>query len=230
MSALLPILVTWLQQYGYIVLWFSTFLAAAGLPLPTALILLAAGAFAAQGDYNIVLLVMITISASVGGDSVGYLIGRYAGNRVLGWLAQQKQVPFISSQTLARSRVYFERKGAWAIFLSRFLFSALGGVLNLIAGAERYSYRRFLLWDFCGEVLGALIPLVLGYSFGESWESIGNLLGASSGFVLALLVALFLLIRLVKILRQSKPAQQANHPMSSVPTPVETTQGSLDRP
>ena len=47
MSALLPYLVNWLQEYGYPALWGLVFVGAAGIPLPITLLLLAAGAFAA---------------------------------------------------------------------------------------------------------------------------------------------------------------------------------------
>jgi membrane protein DedA with SNARE-associated domain len=53
----------------------------------------------------------------------------------------------------------FRRRAAWAIFISRCLIVVLGGPINWLAGAERYSYRRFLHWDICGQLLGAIIPL-----------------------------------------------------------------------
>jgi membrane-associated protein len=55
MNSFLPILITWLQQYGYPALWLAVFISAIGTPLPVSFILLAAGAFAALGDFNIAL-------------------------------------------------------------------------------------------------------------------------------------------------------------------------------
>ncbi len=45
-----------------------------GIPLPIGLILLGAGAFAALGDFDIVLLTLVAVTASACGDSMGYLI------------------------------------------------------------------------------------------------------------------------------------------------------------
>ena len=50
--------------------------------------------------------------------------------------------------------------------------------MSLLAGAERYPYRHFLLYDVTGEMLGAVIPLSLGYALGACWEAGGDLLGA----------------------------------------------------
>jgi len=139
-----------LHKYGYPIRWLVIFMAAVGLPLPTSLVLLAAGAFAAHGDFNIALLMGITIAAASCGDSVGYFIGRCWGSKTLDWLGKPRRLKLISARTITRSRHYFKCKSGWAIFFSRFLFSALGGVMNLLAGAERYPYHGFLLYDLAG--------------------------------------------------------------------------------
>ena len=79
MSTFLPTLLAWLQQYGYPMLWIYICIAAIGVPLPVSLVLLAAGAFSALGDFNIVLLALVAITASTCGDSVGYVLGRRTG-------------------------------------------------------------------------------------------------------------------------------------------------------
>ncbi len=204
MSTLLQILITSLQAYGYPVLWLIVFVASVGAPLPTSLVLLAAGAFAALGDFDIALLIVITVTASACGDSLGYFIGRRWGSKVLNWLARPGQRRLMSSATIARSRLSFNRRGAWAIFLSRFLFSALGGVINLIAGSELYPYRRFLPFDIAGQVLGAVIPLTLGYVFGVSWEAVGDILGAFSAFAFMFLLVIVLTFILVRSIQRPK--------------------------
>jgi membrane-associated protein len=207
MNTFLPLLISWLQLYGYPVLGVSVFCASVGVPLPVSLMLLAAGAFAALGDFNIGFLLIIAVVASTSGDSVGYCIGRFGGSKLLAWVARQKYVRYLSPrahENVTRSRLYFQKRGGWAIFLSRFLFSALGGTINLIAGTEFFPYPRFLVLDFSGEFLGALIPLVLGYAFGASWEEVGDILAAVSVLITALLLAGYLAYRLVKMLRRTK--------------------------
>ena len=220
LSWLLTLLVTWFQQYGYPVLWLIDFVASAGTPLPVGLLLLAGGAFAALGDFNIGFLAFITISASVCGDSSGYVIGRSLGGKALDWIEQRRWYRATSSRTIARSRAYFRRWGGWAIFLSRFLFSALGGTINMVAGADRYPYPRFLLYDAIGETIGAIIPLSLGYVFGASWEDIGDLLSTSSGFVLALLFTCFLTIRLIRMVQRLKAIAGQHNQLAPQQQPV----------
>lgn len=223
MSTLLSNLLTFFETYGYFALWVSVFIAAAGLPLPISLEMLAAGAFAALGDFNLVLLFVIALSAQVCGDNVGYLIGRRWGSRVLNWLEQsQKWNRFIPLRTIERSRHYFRQRGGWAIFLSRFLFTALAGIINLLAGSELYPYRYFILTDVSGKALGVLIPLLLGFIFAASWEVMGDILGPLSLFILGLL-AVFLLVRLlIKYMRELK---QAHSPEVSQSLDVQSIPG-----
>ncbi len=211
MTSLLSFLLSLLQNFGYLALWITVFVAAVGLPIPITLVLLAAGAFAALGDFNIALLFIISFSALVCGDNVGYLIGRIWGSKALNWMEHSKRWSrLIPPRTIARSRYYFRYRGGWAIFLSRFLFTALGGVINLLSGSELYPFNYFLLFDTSGEVLGAIIPLLLGYLFGASWEAVGDVLGYSSFLILCLLVVILLVIRLIRNARSLKQWNVAN--------------------
>ena len=226
MTNLLSFLLSLLQNYGYLALWITVFVAAVGLPIPITLVLLAAGAFAALGDFNIALLFIISFSALVCGDNVGYLIGRIWGSKALNWVEHSKRWNrLIPPRTIARSRYYFRHRGGWAIFLSRFLFSASGGVINLLSGAELYPYRYFLLFDTSGEALGAIIPLLLGYIFGASWEAVGDVLGYSSFLILCLLVVILLVIRLIRNARSLKRGNVANvsQPIDVQSSPAEAS-------
>ena len=216
MNTFLPTLLTWLQQYGYPVLWFLVCIAAAGVPLPMMLVLLAAGAFAALGDFNIVVLALVAVTASCCGDGLGYLFGRRIGPPLFGWIERQKRIPFLSAQRLAQSQDYFKKHGAWAIFLTRFLLSGLGGPTNWLAGAERYPYRRFLWVDVCGQILSAAISLGLGYTFGASWEAVGDIMGAISSVAIAVLVAVFLATQLIKTLRANQTSKNSERAKKAV--------------
>jgi len=195
----------------------TVFVAAVGIPIPITLLLLAAGAFAALGDFNIVLLFFISFSALICGDNAGYWIGRIWGSRVLNWIERSKRWNrLIPASRIIQSRQYFRLRGGLAIFLSRFLFSALGGIINLLSGSELYPYRNFLFFESSGEALGAIIPLLLGYIFGASWEAVGDVLGYSSFLILSLLIVILLVSRLIKNVRSLKLAREINSNQSEI--------------
>ncbi len=196
-----------LQHYGYPALWLIVFVAAAGAPISGSLLLFAAGAFAAFGDFNIAILFVVALSAAVMGDNLGYYIGRRVGSPLLEWFARQKRFQMFTSQTLERSRIYFRDRAGWTIFVTRFLIVVLGGAINFLAGVEEYPYRKFLFWDVSGQILGAIITLGLGYISGESWEEVASLFGAFSSLLLAFLVAFAIVAVLIGKLRQRKRAR-----------------------
>ncbi|HEV2581135.1 MAG TPA: VTT domain-containing protein [Ktedonobacteraceae bacterium] len=209
MSVFLTDLLTFFQTYGYPALWVSVFIAAVGAPLPIGLVLLAAGAFAALGDFNVFLLALITVTASVAGDNVGYLVGKKWGSHALDWLDRSRfGSRMLPPRAIERSRAYFKHRGGWAVFLSRFLVSALGGIINLLAGSELFPYRAFLACDLAGETVGAIMSLALGFAFGASWEAVGDIVGSLSLFFVAMLVAALLCVRLLRYLSNSKQASQ----------------------
>ncbi len=202
-----PFFLSALQHYGYPALWLIVFVAAAGAPISGSLLLFAAGAFAAYGDFNIAVLFLVALSAAVAGDNLGYYIGRRVGSPLLVWFAQQKRFRLFSSQTLTRGLAYFRRRAGWAIFVTRFLIVVLGGAINFLAGVEQYPYRKFLFWDICGQILGAVVTLGLGYISGESWDDVASLFGAFSSFLLAFLVAIAIVALILRKLRQRKHAK-----------------------
>ncbi len=221
-----------LQQYGYPVLWLIVFIAATGIPISGSLLLFASGAFAALGDFNLLILFPVALSAAVMGDNVCYYIGRRVGGSLLSWLARQKRIRFITPHTIERAQVSFRKRAGWTIFTTRFLLVAIGGPVNFVAGLEQYSYPRFLLWDISGQILGAVIPLGLGYIFAQSWEEVAGVFGAVSSLLLVLIIALFLTVMLVRNVRQKKRAKQAipskKESASPTPSPLDTLNRSIN--
>ena len=211
-----------LQQYGYPALWLIIFVAAVGAPIPASLLLFASGAFAALGDFNIMILFPVVLSAFVMGDNLGYILGQRLGTVLVAWLERQKRFRWITLPALAQSQTYFRKGGGWAIFMTRVLFSALGGTINLVAGLEQYPYRSFLLWDVLGEAVGAIIPLSLGYIFAETWEQAAGLFGAFSGLLLALLTAIFFSVLLVQKIRQRRRTSTVKAEVNDTPQVLES--------
>jgi membrane-associated protein len=219
-NTFLPALMTWLQEYGYPALWFTVFFAAIGLPLPIGLLLLGSGALAAFGDFNLAILFLLATSASVAGDSTGYLIGNRYGSKVFHWLEHQQRFRFIKPEAIIRSRIYFRKRGGWAILLSRFLFSAFGSPINLLAGAELYPYRYFLLYDTIGEAIGVCMPLAVGFAFSASWEEAGEIMSTVTLLILAVLVTLYLAVYLVILVKRTREKRGAMSAESQQDSPV----------
>src|SRR6266700_2104197 len=89
-----------------------------GIPLPGETALLSAAALAALGHLSIWAVVGTATAAAVIGDNAGYWIGRRWG---VALLRRYGRVLHVDESHLARARGFFDRHGAKAVFLGRFI-------------------------------------------------------------------------------------------------------------
>jgi membrane-associated protein len=166
--------------YGAPALSAALLLSGLGVPLPGAMLLLAAGAFVSQGALDGQLVVPLALVAVIAGDSGSYCLGRYAGPLVV------RRVE--GTATWRRAQAVFVRRGGVAMFLTRFLLTPLALPTNLIAGSSRYPYRRFLFFSVTGEVIWVAVYGALGYLFADSWDVLSDLLGNVSGLLVGVVL------------------------------------------
>jgi membrane protein DedA with SNARE-associated domain len=171
-----------LLVYGYPVLALTLFLGALGLHLPSALAMVVAGSLAAQGRMRLGASA-VGVSGSVVGDVAGYSLGRVLSQEFL-----ERWGPWVGLTPERRARVerLFERWGALTVVLSRSLLSFLSPAVNFLAGAGRYSLRRFLPLDVVGRVIWTSAYLGLGYSLGVGIEAAADFLSSLSGLLISL--------------------------------------------
>ena len=172
-----------LLVYGYPVLGLTLFLGALGLHLPSALAMVVAGSLAAQGRMSWLGASAVGVGGSVVGDVTGYSLGRLLGQEFL-----ERRGRWIGLTPERRTRVerLFARWGALTVVLSRSLLSFLSPAVNVLAGAGRYSLRRFLLLDVVGRLIWASGYLGLGYSLGVGIEAAADFLSSLSGLLVSL--------------------------------------------
>lgn len=186
-------LLSWLLVYGAIVLCIAVLLAAVGLPFPSSFLVLAAGAFIRQEMLDLPTTLSLALLGVVIGDSISYGIGRMARRPLLRHYGQ------LSAWRSAEENL--NRRGATAIYLSRWLVTALSVPTNLVAGSAGYPYPRFLGIAIMGEATWLLLYGSLGYIFSDQWESISELISNFGGFLLgaALLgIGIYVLARITK--------------------------------
>jgi membrane-associated protein len=174
-----------LLLYGLPVLFVVILVAAAGVPVPSSLLLIAAGALAEDGQLNYWAVVAVGVTAAVLGDHFGYGVGRWGGRRLVlrmsSWLGDE--------QRIEQAEVMAARYSGIGIFLSRWLITALGPVLNLTSGIARYDLRRFMIYVISGEIVWVIGYSLIGRLFSERIQDLADLLGDISGLLLGALLA-----------------------------------------
>ena len=189
-----------ISTYGLPAFFVVIAIAAVGVPLPVTLALVAAGSFVELGEMKLWQVMIVGSSAAILGDQVGYLIGRWGGERIAARISKRKN----GAASMARAHVFAERWGAAGIFISRWLVTPLGPWLNLTSGMTRYPWRRFFLWDVLGEVLWVVLYVWLGKIFSGSVQALAEVLGNLAWVLVGIVVAAILLWWIVRSLNPAK--------------------------
>ncbi len=143
-------------HHGYAIVATVLFLAAAGLPLPTSVVLIGAGAAAHQGIRLDVVLALAWVAA-VSGDTMLYF-----GGREMGWwlLAGMCRLTVNPEGCIFSSSAYFYRRGAKTLLFAKWV-PGLASMAAPLAGSLHMSFKRFFRLDSLG-VLMYILPWVLG--------------------------------------------------------------------
>jgi len=130
--------------------------------LPGDSLLFVAGAVAAAGGMDPVILAAILVMAALSGDNVNYWIGRFLGPRVF----QYEGSRWLKQENLDRTHAFMEKHGPKAIIIARFV-PLVRTFVPFVCGIGRLTYGRFLGYSVLGALLwvGLLVPT--GYFFGN---------------------------------------------------------------
>jgi len=173
-------LLTQVINYGAPLFGLILFLGALGFPIGASVVLIAAGAFSEQGVLNWLPTAALGLLGAVIGDALSFGIGFYAKD----WVNNR----FGNSKAWINAEETFDQRAGLAIFLTRFLITALAIPTNLIAGGSGIKFRRFMIYDSLGEFIWIVLYGGLGYFFGSQWELVSTLLSNFGGMLLGLVI------------------------------------------
>lgn len=148
--------------------------------LPGDSLLFAAGAFAARGSLDPVLLFLLLSGAAVAGDTVNYWVGHFLAPRV------ERGIPFVKHAHIVRTQQFYERHGGKTIVIARFM-PIIRTFAPFVAGVGAMHYRRFLLFNVSGGILWIATFVFGGFFF-------GNIPAVEENFTLVILVIIALSI------------------------------------
>lgn len=168
--------------YGLRLVALCVMLSCFALRLPSSMLVMAAGGFAAAGDLDYRQLVLATCAAFIVGDQLVYAFARRGGPPLIERLKRRPRV----STVLDSAESLLDHFGIVAVFLSRTVLSPIGAWVSFLRGALGLSWMRY---SAAAAVLGALCWSLtygaLGYVFASRIDEIAALIGQSTGLVLA---------------------------------------------
>ncbi|MEI7614775.1 MAG: DedA family protein [Betaproteobacteria bacterium] len=130
--------------------------------LPGDSLLFVAGALAALGGMDILILLSSLCVAATLGNMLNYQIGRFIGPRVFKW----DDSIFFNKAALNKTEAFYEKHGGKALVISRFL-PLFRTFAPFVAGVGKMNYTRFSFFNLIGACLWVISLTLAGYFFGN---------------------------------------------------------------
>ncbi len=147
--------------------------------LPGDSLLFAAGAFAATGSFNVVVLFFLLWAAAFLGDTANYWIGRYFGQKLI----DNPKIP-INQEHIDKTKKFYDKFGGKTIFLARFV-PIVRTFAPFVAGIGKMSYKKFIFYNATGGFVWVFGFIFLGYLF-------GNLPGIKENFSIVIIIIIII--------------------------------------
>jgi membrane protein DedA with SNARE-associated domain/rhodanese-related sulfurtransferase len=155
-------------RHGYLLVFAWVFVEQAGLPIPSAPLLLAVGALSGMHQMNLGMALLFAVLGAVASDSMWYELGRRKGVRVLQLLCRISLEP---DSCVRRTQVSFARNGPRVLLGAKFI-PGLNAMAAPLAGIIRMGWRKFLLYDAIGAFTWAGILALAGFAFSGELERV----------------------------------------------------------
>ncbi len=217
MQNLAPVLESiahWIQDFietvGYPGLFLMIVLESTMVPVPSLLVMPFAGALAAKGTYSLPLILALNGAGALTGSLLSYWLGAAGGKPLL--LKYGKYV-LVKPEDLAKTEQFFDKHGAWTVFIARFVPVARH-LISVPAGVARMRVPMFMLQTFLGAMIWGGGLMVFGYVMAEKWESIAKK-AKRVDMVIAAVIVLAAAVVVVRWFLKRRAAQRAG----SAPAP-----------
>ena len=184
-----PDWVVYLTVFALPFLEASVFL---GFVFPGETALVFGGVLASQGHVSLAGVLALAITGAIGGDAVGYAVGRRYGRGLQASRLGRK----VGETRWQVTEAFLIRRGAPAVFFGRWT-ALLRAMVPSAAGMARLPYRKFAIWNALGGTLWAVIAVVGGYV-------VGDVIGSYISNIAYVIVALVLIAAIVHLVRSRR--------------------------
>ncbi len=118
-----------------------------------------AGVLSENGHFTYIYVVIMAISGVMISDSFLYFLGRFNKERA-------KKILGKYNEAVTKVEHWISKYAPWVIVFERFMYG-LHIPTMILFGISKYSFRKFLLFDFIGATFWGLTFSTLGYIFGK---------------------------------------------------------------
>ena len=169
-------------------------------PIPSELIMPAAGFADAIGELSLISVIIAgTIGSVLGALPLYYLGSRLDETRLNRLTERYGKYLLITPKDIISAQAWFDRHGKTVVFFGR-MIPAIRSLISIPAGMARMSLLPFLMLTAMGSMIWSALLAYAGFVLGANYEKVGIYIESVSHYVVLLMVLIFsyLLYRRIK--------------------------------
>ncbi|HYE19798.1 MAG TPA: DedA family protein [Tepidisphaeraceae bacterium] len=192
-----------INSMGYVGIVFLMFLENVFPPIPSEVIMPAAGFTAARGQLNLYGVIAAGALGSVLGAIPLYYLGYFIGEaRLKRWAARHGHWLAVSEEDVGKADAWFNKHRGKAVLIGR-LVPGIRSLISIPAGVNRMSLPTFLLYTAIGSTAWSAVLAVLGKLLEAKYDRVQKWVDPITYAVLGIMVV-SLVVRAVRIKRRAK--------------------------
>lgn len=181
-----------LNNLGYAGVVFLMFLENVFPPIPSELVMPAAGAASTKGELNLLGVIIAGTLGSVLGALPLYYLGAAIGQeRLKKWAEKNGRWLTVSPEEIDRAKDWFDWHGNLTVLFCR-LIPGVRSLISIPAGVSKMSLPKFLLYSAIGSGAWSALLAFGGQMLGKNYEKIQGWLNPLSWVIVAAFVAIWL--------------------------------------
>lgn len=182
-------IILFISKYGIFATCFVILIEYACFPISSEVVLPFSGAVAKLNNFNLPLLIFLSVICGLIGSLICYYIGRNFGNKCITFII--KIFPK-SKAAFDTSFNFFNKYNSRAVFLAR-LIPLCRTYISFVSGILKQSISSFLLFSGLGIALWNTLLISLGYFLGSNWAYVIKLYN-NYKFIILFLISILILI------------------------------------
>ncbi len=171
------------------------------LPLPSEIVIPFAAYKAAQGDLNVLIVILFGTIGALCGSLINYTLSYFLGRPIVYAFAGSRvgRLFLLSREKVEHAEEYFRKNGRSSTFIGR-LVPGIRHLISIPAGLAKMNLRDFMLFTFIGAGIWNVILAVIGYFLYEMRDKIFPYLDD----ILYVLGGAFIIYLVIRAIRKKK--------------------------
>ena len=169
-----------MAKFGYFGIIFAMFAENVFPPIPSEVIMPAAGFAASKGDMSIVLVILTgTLGAVLGALPLYYLGRKFDEPRLVEFTEKYGKYVFIKPTDITNANAWFDKHGKMAVFFGR-MVPGVRSLISIPAGMNKMALLPFLALTALGASIWTAILALAGYYLGQNYDAVAGILAPYS--------------------------------------------------